>query len=114
MHVILIFALVMLFCIIWKYWSLAIGAGYDPTPMDKVYKMLEIARVDEKDILYDLGSGDGRIVMTAAKKYGARTVGIEADPLRYIFSWFIILFSGYKKMVQLQFGGYRFSLWTNE
>jgi hypothetical protein len=106
MQILTILAVVFVFYIIWKYWSLAIGAGYDPTPMDRVHKMLELARVNEKDILYDLGSGDGRIVMTAAKKYGAQAVGIEADPLRYIFSWFMVAFSGYKRNVQLQFGSF--------
>ncbi len=42
--------------------------------------MLEIADVDENDVVYDLGSGDGRIVIAAAEKYGARGVGIEIDP----------------------------------
>jgi hypothetical protein len=50
------------------------------TPIDVVRKMLELARVDREDILYDLGSGDGRIVITAAKEYGARGVGIELNP----------------------------------
>ena len=42
--------------------------------------MLELAQVKRDDVVYDLGSGDGRIVITAAKKYGARGVGIELDP----------------------------------
>jgi SAM-dependent methyltransferase len=42
--------------------------------------MLELAKVTEKDVVYDLGSGDGRIVIAAAKKYGARGVGIELSP----------------------------------
>ncbi len=42
--------------------------------------MLELAAVKSSDIVYDLGSGDGRIVITAARKYGARGVGIEIDP----------------------------------
>jgi ribosomal protein L11 methylase PrmA len=53
-----------------------------PTPNDVVDKMLEMARVTAKDIVYDLGSGDGRIVITAAQKYGARGVGIDIDPER--------------------------------
>ena len=42
--------------------------------------MLKLARVDGSDVVYDLGSGDGRIVITAVQKYGARGVGIELDP----------------------------------
>ncbi|HEV2983629.1 MAG TPA: methyltransferase domain-containing protein [Vicinamibacterales bacterium] len=50
------------------------------TPQNVVEAMLELARVTPADIVYDLGSGDGRIPITAAKKYGARGVGIEIDP----------------------------------
>ena len=54
-------------------------APFVPTPMDVVEKMLEIAKVTSADVVYDLGSGDGRIVLTAAAKYGAKAVGVELD-----------------------------------
>jgi len=57
-------------------------APYVPTPQDVVEKMLELAQVTSSDVLYDLGCGDGRIVITAAKKYGARGVGVDIDPQR--------------------------------
>lgn len=50
-----------------------------PTPQEVVDKMVELAAVKKGDVVYDLGSGDGRIVITAAKK-GARAVGFEIDP----------------------------------
>ncbi len=50
-----------------------------PTPQDVVDKMLELAEVKKTDVVYDLGSGDGRIVISAAKKYGCRVVGYEID-----------------------------------
>ena len=53
---------------------------YVPTPQPVVDAMLEVAEVKATDIVYDLGSGDGRIPITAAKKFGARGVGIEIDP----------------------------------
>ena len=53
-----------------------------PTPNEVVDKMLEMAKVTAKDTLYDLGCGDGRIVITAAQKFGARAVGIDIDPRR--------------------------------
>lgn len=55
---------------------------YVPTPQPVVDRMLELAGVTEDDVVYDLGSGDGRIVITAAKEYGAQGVGIEIDPNR--------------------------------
>lgn len=55
---------------------------YVPTPQSVVDKMLEMAQVKSSDVLYDLGCGDGRIVITAASKFGARGVGIDIDPER--------------------------------
>jgi hypothetical protein len=52
---------------------------YVPTPPEVVDRMLEMARVQSNDIIYDLGSGDGRIIIQAAKKYGIKGVGIEID-----------------------------------
>ena len=53
-----------------------------PTPQEVVEDMLRLANVKKGDILYDLGSGDGRIAVTAAKKYGVRATGIDIDPER--------------------------------
>jgi len=53
-----------------------------PTPQEVVEDMLRLADVKKGDVLYDLGSGDGRIPITAAKKYGVRAVGIDIDPHR--------------------------------
>src|ERR1700747_1075376 len=55
-------------------------APYVPTPQQIVEAMLELARVGPADVVYDLGSGDGRIPITAAERFGARGVGIEIDP----------------------------------
>lgn len=55
---------------------------YVPTPMPVVEEMLRLADVQSDDVIYDLGSGDGRIVITAAKQYGTRGVGIDIDPQR--------------------------------
>lgn len=52
-----------------------------PTPLEVIDKMLELAEVKKGDVLYDLGSGDGRIVIRAAQKYGIRAIGIEMDGL---------------------------------
>jgi len=53
-----------------------------PTPYEVVEEMLRVAQVKKGDVLYDLGSGDGRIPVTAARKYGIRAVGIDIDPER--------------------------------
>ncbi len=55
---------------------------YVPTPPEVVEEMLKLAQVKKGDVLYDLGSGDGRIPVAAAKKFGIRAVGIDIDPDR--------------------------------
>ena len=70
--------------------SSAIGAGqartpdvtYVATPQRVVDEMLRLAKVTAADVVYDLGCGDGRIVITAATRYGARGVGVDIDPAR--------------------------------
>jgi SAM-dependent methyltransferase len=55
---------------------------YVPTTETAVKAMLELAQVKSSDVVYDLGCGDGRIVIAAAKNFGARGVGIDIDPVR--------------------------------
>jgi ribosomal protein L11 methylase PrmA len=56
--------------------------AYIPCNQEIVEAILELAKINSQDILYDLGSGDGRILITAAKKYGSRGIGIDIDPHR--------------------------------
>ena len=106
MEFLIILAIVFAGWLVWKYWTLSLGAGFDPTPMNKVYKMLNLARVSKDDILFDLGSGDGRIVITAAKRCGAQAVGIEADPFWFFFSWLLVLLSGESSKIKIRFGNF--------
>ena len=57
-------------------------APYVPTPQEVVDRMLQLGGVGKNDIVYDLGCGDGRIPITAARVYGARGVGVDIDPRR--------------------------------
>ena len=61
---------------------LYILAPFVPTPQDVVDRMLELGNVTDTDVLYDLGCGDGRVVITAAKRYGARAFGVDLEPYR--------------------------------
>ena len=72
------FAIVLLLGFCLPAWAQDIP--FVPSPMIVVDRMLELAEVKKDDIIYDLGSGDGRILIQAAKKYGARGVGIDMNP----------------------------------
>ena len=69
--------------------SVATQSGFFvPLPMETVGKILKLAKIRKNDVLYDLGSGDGRIVIEAAKKYGIKAVGIEKNSiLHWLAGW---------------------------
>ena len=82
----------------------AILAPFVPTPQDVVDRMLKLAAVTKEDIVYDLGSGDGRIVISAARTYGARGVGIDIDPARIAESVMNARTAGVGNLVQFRHG----------
>ena len=77
-------------------------APFVPTPPDVVDRMLELAQVTRTDLVFDLGSGDGRIVMAAAGKYGARAVGFEIGPPLVSYSRRKVKDAGLEKLVQIR------------
>lgn len=91
-------ALIFAISMIWTNW---VGAPWVPTPRKKARKMLELAEVGPEDVVYDLGSGDGRLVIMAARKFGARAVGVEIDPLRYVWSKLVVYLLGLEDRVEI-------------
>ena len=79
-------------------------APFVPTPQDVVDRMLTLAKVTRDDVVYDLGSGDGRIVITAAKNFGARGVGIDIDPERIREAQANARRAGVSELVQFRLG----------
>ena len=73
-------------------WTDLKGAPYVATPRQTVRRMLELAEVGSQDVVFDLGSGDGRVLWIAAQEFGARAVGIEIDPFRYAWTRLLIRF----------------------
>jgi SAM-dependent methyltransferase len=63
-------------------WDYQYDVPYVPTPYEVVNEMLKMGKVSKDDVLYDLGCGDGRIIITAAKEFGCRGIGIDIDPQR--------------------------------
>jgi predicted RNA methylase len=74
--------------------------------MGVVHKMLQLAEVGPNDTVYDLGCGDGRTIITAARRYGARAVGVEIDPLRYLWCQVAITLLGLRKRVKILYGNF--------
>jgi predicted RNA methylase len=91
---ILVVEICIIIFVVWIAWSGIYGAPWLPTPKNRVRAMLKIAGVNSNDVLYDLGSGDGRIIVMAGKEFGARAIGIELDPIRLMWSRFSIRLHG--------------------
>ncbi|MBD3189792.1 MAG: SAM-dependent methyltransferase [Candidatus Heimdallarchaeota archaeon] len=85
-------------------WPSGKGAPWRPTPRKKVQKMLAMADIKPGEVIYDLGCGDGRIVIMAARRYNIKAVGIEIDFLRYIWCKIIIALLGLRKKVRVIYG----------
>lgn len=90
--IVLIIILLLLLSMVWPpdspwspWWRTSDGA---------IRQAFKLARLNSKDTVYDLGSGDGRILIIAAKEFGAKAVGIEIDPLRFYLSKLLVKFAG--------------------
>jgi predicted RNA methylase len=91
---------------IWITWTNSRGAPWSPTPMRQVHRMLKMAEVGPDDLVYDLGCGDGRLIVTAARRYGARAVGIEVDPMRTLWCQGLITVLGLRDRVRVVRGDF--------
>jgi len=80
----------------------ALDVHYVPTPMPVVDKMLEMAQVRRGETLFDLGCGDGRIVVAAARRHGARGIGIDLDPVRIDEARANARYAGVQKLVEFR------------
>ena len=69
-------------------------------------RALSLAKLSKKDIVYELGSGEGIVLITAAKEFGARGVGIEIDPLRFYISELLVWKSGLRNKIKLKKGNF--------
>lgn len=65
-----------------------VGGAWSPTGMARVRAMLNLARLRPGELICDLGAGDGRVIITAAREFGARSIGVEIDPLRSLLCRF--------------------------
>jgi len=73
-----------------------------PTNKDRARKALQMAKLKPGETLYDLGAGDGRILLLAAEEFGAKAVGVEASPLQYLFTAARCFFSGSRSNIHVR------------
>jgi SAM-dependent methyltransferase len=106
MNVVTILLWIVVVFVLSAGWTSVRGAPWVPSQQSIVKKMLVMADIKSGELLYDLGSGDGRIIITAARRFGARAVGIEIDPLRYIWSQIRVFSLGLRGQVSIEYGDF--------
>ena len=97
---------VFLILIISISWTNYKGSPWVPTTFKMVHKMLDLAEIQPDELLYDLGCGDGRISVIAARKYKAKVVGIEINPLLWLWCQIVITIFGLRSRVKVILGSF--------
>ena len=82
-------------------WSIIKGAPWSPTPDEDMEIMFTLTKLQPDELVYDLGCGDGRVLIKAAKQYNARAIGIEIDPIRFLWCKFRIRMLDLNERVQV-------------
>jgi len=77
------------------------GLPSRPTKPDRIRKALELANLQPDDVFYDLGAGDGRVLLIAAKEFGAKVVGVDIGPVQCALTWFKIVRNGLNSRVRI-------------
>jgi cyclopropane fatty-acyl-phospholipid synthase-like methyltransferase len=104
MVILSVFVVVALVAAAWIAWSHFLGAPWVPASRASVHRMLTAAEVGPEDTVVDLGSGDGRIVIAAARHFGARGLGVEIDAIRFAWSRLRISLLGLGDQVRVVLG----------
>jgi cyclopropane fatty-acyl-phospholipid synthase-like methyltransferase len=73
-----------------------------PTRQERIRRALELAQLQPDEVLYDLGAGDGRVLVIAAKEFGAKAVGVEIGPVQCAISWIKTLWNGISSRVRIE------------
>jgi len=95
--------LVLIISISWANYK---GSPWVPTTFKMVHKMLDLAEIQPDELVYELGCGDGRIAVIAARKYQARVVGIELNPFLWLWCQLVITIFGVRSRVKVVLGNF--------
>ena len=109
MIVILAYGLSVLLCVVIMAWILVpalYGLPPVPTNLDRIRTALRLADLQPNETLYDLGAGDGRVLLIAARDFGAKAVGIEIGPIQCALAWLRVTASGFGDQIRIQWGNF--------
>ena len=94
--------LLFFLALLWILIPALYGLPSKPTDPDRIRKALKLADLKQGETLYDLGAGDGRVLMIAAREFGVKAVGVEIAPVQFVLIWLKINFGGLRDRVQIK------------
>jgi len=99
----------ILFFVIVLVWILVpaiYGLPPVPTKPERIQKALKLANLQPNETLYDLGAGDGRVLLIAARDFDAKAVGLEIGPIQCLLIWLRIIANGFRKQIRVRWGNF--------
>jgi hypothetical protein len=109
MIVLLVYGLSLLLFLLILAWILIpalYGLPSVPTKLERIHKALELAKLQPDEVLYDLGAGDGRVLLIAAREFGANAVGLEIGPVQCAWIWLRAVANGLDKKIQVKWANF--------
>ena len=100
------FLLLFVLALLWILVPALYGLPSIPTKPDRIRKALKLANLQPHETLYDLGAGDGSVLLIAAGEFGAKAVGVEVGPVQCAVIWLRAIASGFSDKIQIRWGNY--------
>jgi hypothetical protein len=100
------FLLLFILALLWILIPALYGLPSIPTKPDRIRKALKLANLQPNELLYDMGAGDGRVLIIAAGEFGAQSIGIEIGPVQCALIWLRVIASDFNDKIQVRWGNY--------
>src|SRR5262245_21417704 len=100
------FVLLFIIGLLWVFVPALYGLPSVPTNQERIRKALKLVNLQPNETLYDLGAGDGRVLLIAAREFNAPAVGIEIGPVQCALIWLRVTASGFGNTIQIKWGNY--------
>jgi SAM-dependent methyltransferase len=98
--------LVFILALLWILLPALYGLPPVPTKPERIRKALKLVNLQPNEVVYDLGAGDGRVLLIAAREFGAKAVGIEVGPIQCALIWLRAVASGFGDQIQVRWGNF--------
>jgi len=98
--------IVLILALLWIVIPALYGLPSRPTKPDRIRRALQLVNLQPDEVLYDLGAGDGRVLLIAAREFGAKAIGIEVGPIQCALIWLRVTVSGLSDKIKIQWGNY--------